>query len=89
MDLVQTDVKALGSGWNKGLIAGVINGRSSILESPTALVELARHLADTVAPRNLYLSSNCELGYLPTVVAEQKVQRLGEAARKVKELVSV
>ena len=89
VDLVQTDVKALGSGWNKGLIAGVINGRSSILESPTALVELARHLADTVAPRNLYLSSNCELGYLPTVVAEQKVQRLGEAARKVKELVSV
>jgi hypothetical protein len=29
------------------------------------------------------------LGYLPTVVAEQKVQRLGEAARAVKELVSV
>jgi methionine synthase II (cobalamin-independent) len=50
---------------------------------------VARHLADTVRPRNLYLSSNCELGYLPTGVAEQKVQRLGEAARKVKELVSV
>ena len=47
------------------------------------------HLADAVRPRNLYLSSNCELGYLPTVVAEQKVQRLGEAARTVKELVSV
>ena len=89
VDLVQTDVKALGSGWNKGLVAGVINGRSSILESPADLVDVARHLADTVRPRNLYLSSNCELGYLPTVVAEQKVQRLGEAARKVKELVSV
>ena len=89
VDLVQTDVKALGSGWNKGLVAGVINGRSSILESPKDLVEVARHLADTVRPRNLYLTSNCELGYLPTVVAEQKVQRLGEAARKVRELVSV
>jgi methionine synthase II (cobalamin-independent) len=89
VDLVQTDVKALGSGWNKGLVAGVINGRSSILESPKDLVHVARHLADTVRPRNLYLSSNCELGYLPTGVAEQKVQRLGEAARKVKELVSV
>ena len=89
VDLVQTDVKALGSGWNKGLVAGVINGRSSILESPKDLVDVARYLADTVAPRDLYLSSNCELGYLPTVVAEQKVQRLGEAARKVKELVSV
>ena len=89
VDLIQTDVKALGSGWDKGLVAGVINGRSSILESPKDMVEVERHLADTVRPRNLYLSSNCELGYLPTVVAEQKVQRLGEAARKAKELVSV
>jgi 5-methyltetrahydropteroyltriglutamate--homocysteine methyltransferase len=89
VDLLQTDVKALGSGWNKGLVAGVINGRSSILESPKDLVEVARHLADTVRPRNLYLTSNCELGFLPTVVAEQKLQRLGEAARKAKELVSV
>jgi 5-methyltetrahydropteroyltriglutamate--homocysteine methyltransferase len=89
VDLVQTDVKALGTGWNKGLVAGVINGRTSVLESEKNLVDVARHLADTVRPRNLYLSSNSELGYLPTVVAEQKVQRLGEAARKVKELVSV
>jgi 5-methyltetrahydropteroyltriglutamate--homocysteine methyltransferase len=89
VDLIQTDIKALGSGWKKGLVAGVINGRSSILESPRNLVDVARHLADTVRPRNLYLTSNCELGYLPTVVAEQKVQRLGEAARKAKELVSV
>jgi methionine synthase II (cobalamin-independent) len=89
VDLIQTDVKALGSGWNKGLVAGVINGRSSILESSKSLLEVARHLADTVRPRDLYLSSNCELGYLPTPVAEQKVQQLGEAARAVKELVSV
>jgi len=89
VDLVLTDVTALGSGWNKGLVAGVVDGRSSILESPKDLVEVARHLAETVRPRNLYLTSNCELGYLPTVVAEQKVQRLGEAARTAKELVSV
>ena len=89
VDLIQTDLEALGSGWNKGLVAGVMNGRSSIQESPKNLVDVARRLADTVRPRNLYLTSNCELGYLPTPVAEQKVQRLGEAARKVKELVSV
>ena len=89
VDLIETDLAALGSGWDKGLVAGIINGRSSILESPDNTVEVARHLADTVRPRNLYLSSNCELGYLPTVVAERKVLRLGEAAHKVKELVSV
>jgi 5-methyltetrahydropteroyltriglutamate--homocysteine methyltransferase len=89
VDLIETDVAELGSGWDKGLVAGIINGRSSILESLDNTVEVARHLADTVKPRNLYLTSNCELGYLPTGVAEQKVLRLGEAAHKAKELVSV
>ncbi len=89
VDLIETDVAELGSGWDKGLVAGIINGRSSILESLDNTVEVARHLADTVKPRNLYLTSNCELGYLPTSVAEQKVLRLGEAAHKAKELVSV
>jgi methionine synthase II (cobalamin-independent) len=89
VDLTETDINELGSGWEKGLVAGVINGRSSILEPVDALVELARRLTDTVRPNNLYLSSNCELGFLPTVVAERKVQRLGEAALKAKELVSV
>jgi 5-methyltetrahydropteroyltriglutamate--homocysteine methyltransferase len=89
IDLIETDLDALGSRWDKGLVAGVINGRSSILESVENTVEVARHIADRIKPRNLYLSSNCELGYLPTVVAERKVQRLGEAARKLKELVSV
>jgi len=89
VDLIETDVAELGSDWDKGLVAGIIDGRSSMLESLDNTVEVARHLADTVRPRNLYLSSNCELAFLPTVVAERKVRRLGEAARKVKELVSV
>ena len=89
VDLIETDVAELGSDWEKGLVAGIIDGRSSILESLDNTVEVARHLADSVRPRNLYLSSNCELAFLPTVVAERKVRRLGEAARKVKELVSV
>jgi len=89
VDLIETDLDALGSRWDKGLVAGVVNGRSSVLESVDNTVEVARHLADRVRPRNLYISSNCELGYLPTVVAERKVQRLGEAARKLKELVRV
>jgi 5-methyltetrahydropteroyltriglutamate--homocysteine methyltransferase len=89
IDLIETDVGALEGGWDKGLLAGVIDGRQSIVEKTDDLVEVARHLADTVRPRDLYLSSNCELAFLPAVVAAQKVQRLGDAAHKVKELVSV
>ncbi len=89
VDLTETDIAELGSGWDKGLVAGVINGRNSLVEPVDELVELARRLTDTVRPNNLYLSSNCELGFLPTVAADRKVLRLGEAARKAKELVSV
>ena len=89
VDLMDTDVMALGTKWDQDLVAGVFNGRSSILEPVDATVDLVRHLAEGPAPRNLYLSSNCELGFLPTVTAERKVQRLGEVARKAKELVSV
>ena len=89
IDLVETDVAELGTSWEKDLLIGCLNGRSSNLESLESTVELARRVADTLRPRNLYLSSTCELGFLPTAVAEKKVQRLGEAARRLKELVSV
>jgi 5-methyltetrahydropteroyltriglutamate--homocysteine methyltransferase len=89
IDLIETDINALGTGWEKGLVAGIINGRDSRMEATDALVDAVRHLADRVHPPNLYLSSNCELAFLPTVVAEQKVERLGQVARQVKELVSV
>lgn len=89
VDLVETDISSLGTGWDKDLAIGCFSGRSSGIESLESTVELARRVADTVRPRNLYLTSNCDLGFLPTAVAENKVRRLGESARQVKELVSV
>jgi len=89
VDLVETDIAELGTGWEKDLLLGCLNGRSSVVESLESTVELARRVTDSVRPRNLYLSSTCELGFLPTTVAERKVQRLGEAAKRLKELVSV
>jgi 5-methyltetrahydropteroyltriglutamate--homocysteine methyltransferase len=90
VDVIETDVSELGRGWGElGLLAGIMNGRNAIVESTETLVDVATHLADVVRPRNLYLSSNCELAFLPTTVAERKVQRLGEAARKLRQLVSV
>lgn len=89
VDLVETDVTALRGDWEIGLLAGIINGRDSRLEPVERLVEAAGHLTDSVRARDLYLSSNCELSYLPAILAERKVERLGEAAKRMKELVSV
>ncbi len=90
VDLLETDVAHLRGDWQeKSLLVGCIDGRNSLIEPVDPIVELTNRIADKVKPRNLYLSSNCELQYLPTTVAERKVQRLGEAARKAKELVAV
>ena len=89
VDLMETDVSAFSPDWEKGIVLGLVNGRRSTVESSESLVQAAQHLADTARPNSLFLSSNCELGYLPTTIAERKVQRLGEAAQKVRQLVSV
>ena len=89
VDLIETDLNALGTGWDKALVLGILNGRSSVIEPLQETVAAARRIADTVRPSALYLTSSCELSFLPTGVAERKVARLGEAASRVKELVAV
>jgi methionine synthase II (cobalamin-independent) len=88
IDLVETDVAELGTGWEMGLVAGCLNGRSSLLESMDETVDLIRHLAAAVRPSTLYVSSNSDLDLLPTAVAEKKVMLLGEVARRAKERVA-
>lgn len=85
-DFVQTDPEALGTGWPVGVLAGVMDGRSSPIEPVEQTAEFARQIFETLSPPDLYLSSNCELEFLPREVARQKVLRLGEAAARVKEL---
>jgi 5-methyltetrahydropteroyltriglutamate--homocysteine methyltransferase len=89
IDLVETEVDALGSGWDKALIAGIIDGRDSRVEPASRLVDALRYLSDRIKPPRLYLTSNCELSYLPTQVAERKIENLGKASRELKQLVPV
>ena len=88
VDLLETDLAALGPKWDKGLVAGIVGGRDSTIESLDQLIDNIRYLGERVQPPKLYLTSNCELSYLPTQVAERKVARLGEAARRLRELVA-
>ncbi len=89
IDLVETDVDALGTDWEIGLVAGCLDGRRSLVESLDATVDLARGLAETVRPPRLYLSASCDLELLPREVAQRKVRHLGEAAARVRELLPV
>ncbi|MDP8956280.1 MAG: hypothetical protein M3N24_04885 [Actinomycetota bacterium] len=85
IDLVETDSEALGKDWSIGVLAGCVDGRSSIVEPVDGTVELVRRLADVVGAPRFYVSSNCDLEFLPRDVAREKVLRLGEIARRLKE----
>jgi methionine synthase II (cobalamin-independent) len=69
------------------VLAGVMDGRSSPIEPIEQTAQFVRQIFETLSTPDLYLSSNCELEFLPREVARQKVLRLGEVAARVKELV--
>jgi methionine synthase II (cobalamin-independent) len=88
VDFVQTDIAQLGKGWETGILAGILDGRSSPVESTKGTVEFLRKVAETIAPPALYTSSNSELEYLPRDIARQKVARLGEISAALKEVLA-
>jgi 5-methyltetrahydropteroyltriglutamate--homocysteine methyltransferase len=85
VDAVETDLASLRGPWKTGLLIGCLDGRSSVIEAVDPSVRLMRNVAEALEPSALYLSSNCELEFLPSEVAARKVFRLGEIARAVKE----
>jgi 5-methyltetrahydropteroyltriglutamate--homocysteine methyltransferase len=88
VDFVQTDIAELGKGWETGILAGVVDGRSSPVESTKGTVEFLRKVAETISPPTLYASSNSELEFLPRDIARQKVARLGEISAELKEVLA-
>ena len=88
VDFVETDLDALGSGWQTGVLAGCLDGRRSPIESVDGTVAFAERVAEQLDPPVLYLSSNCELEFLPRDIARQKVLRLGEVSAAAKKRLS-
>ena len=83
VDLVETDVTSLTGSWDIGLLAGCLDGRSSVLESEERTVDVLRHIAERVQPPVLYVSTSCELEFLPRDVAAEKVRLLGAVVRQL------
>ena len=85
IDFVETDPASLGTHWSVGLLAGVLDGRSSLVESVDATVAFAKEALERTGASSLFVSSNAELELLPRDLARQKVERLGEIAARLKE----
>lgn len=83
VDLYQTPIEALRSArLHRGLQAGVVDGRSSVIETPSEISDLGKQLLD-LGIRDLVLSPNCELEFVPRVLADKKLANLAAAASRL------
>jgi methionine synthase II (cobalamin-independent) len=83
VDLTETDIRPLSGRWATGLLAGCIDGRSSLVEDAASTAALARRIIGMAEPPWLILTSGCDLELLPKTVADRKTRVLGEAARRL------
>src|ERR671911_561915 len=84
VDLYATDLEALPRPFPKTLLAGVVDARNSLVEEPGDLAGFGRQLLEELEGE-LHFVPNGDLQFVPEKIARQKVLRLGEAARILKE----
>jgi 5-methyltetrahydropteroyltriglutamate--homocysteine methyltransferase len=84
VDFYSTDLEALPRPFPKTLLAGVVDARNSLLEEPEQLAGFGRQLLAELG-HELHLVPNGNLEFVPEKIARQKVLRLGEAAKVLKE----
>jgi len=84
VDFYATDLEALPRPFPKTLLASVVDARNSLLEEPEEIARFGRQLLEELEGE-LHLVPNGDLQFVPEKIARQKVLRLGEAARVLKE----
>lgn len=85
VDFYATSLDAVPSGYPKEILAGVLDARSSALESPDEIARFAESLA-VRAPAGVALTPNGDLQFVPESIAREKLARLGRASTTLAEV---
>lgn len=80
VDFFKTDLESLPKGFAKGIIAGVVDGRNSLLENEPALRRFIDKLIKAQRPEQLFLANNSDLELLPEETATKKLKILSRIA---------
>jgi len=83
IDLTQTDSSSLGR-TSKGVIAGLVDSRTTYMEDAAALVRRAEDVADRTGAKTITLAPSAELRFIPRAFADKKVHILGELRSKLR-----
>jgi 5-methyltetrahydropteroyltriglutamate--homocysteine methyltransferase len=84
LDLTQTDDSAL-SGTKKGIIAGIVDSRTTYLEDVASLASRIEGVAERTGAKTLTLAPSADLRYIPRVCADEKLELLGRLRARVRQ----
>ena len=85
VDFYATSLDAVPMGFPKGILAGVVNARSSALESPADMRRFVAELARR-EPAAVSLTPSGDLQFVPEPIAREKLARLGQASSRLEEV---
>jgi methionine synthase II (cobalamin-independent) len=85
VDFYATRLDAVPNGYPKEILAGVIDARSSALESADEIARFVEGLAGR-EPADVALTPNGDLQFVPEPIARQKLARLGQASAGLAEV---
>lgn len=69
--------------FQKRLGCGCVDGRNSMIESSDDLIKFISKVRDKLEPKDLSICPNCDLEFLPSLIAEKKVHVLSETKRRL------
>jgi 5-methyltetrahydropteroyltriglutamate--homocysteine methyltransferase len=78
VDFYSTSIDAVPQGYPKEIFAGVVDARSSALESPEEIARFTEQLLSK-APAGVALIPNGDLQFVPEPIAREKIARLGRS----------
>ena len=85
IDLSFTDLNSLvGYKVDKGLCLGAVNAMNTKMEDVKGTTKIVSRALNKMSPREAYISTSCNLEFLPYEFAVKKLSRLGAIGRNVK-----
>lgn len=83
IDFAKTNLSSLPKRLPFGIIAGIIEGRNSLIEKDKDIIAFVKKIIKTYKPEVLYITHNAPLELLPETVAVKKVALLGSIQKKI------
>ena len=87
VDFTQTDDSSL-SKTSKGIIAGLVDSRTTYLEDVDSLASRAEDIAERTGTKTLTLAPSADLRYIPRISADHKLELLGRLKTAVEKRTS-